>query len=222
MASPVRVQGAEQPLALDHLPHRRHDRGRRFLLHQLRIIDLAGGVIENHDQVSPALILKPLVAAAVGVQQHTRHSPPLAPPAVHASFARLAHQTCALQRQLHLRVAQIEAVLLAELLMKMAHVQVEMLLPIKPQHLFDKRHRHPLLVWLAPPIDQPVVAMLFIPLPLAPHRPVADADDLCRLPPADLLCHRSQITSCTFIAPLHRRPRIRLHAPSHGNILAAR
>jgi hypothetical protein len=39
---------------------------------QLRVVDLAGGVVEDHGQVVPALVLKPLVLAAIDVQQHPR------------------------------------------------------------------------------------------------------------------------------------------------------
>lgn len=53
LAAPIRVQGAEQLLTLDHLPHRGHDRGCGM--------DLAGGIVQDHDQPVPALILKPLV-----------------------------------------------------------------------------------------------------------------------------------------------------------------
>jgi len=62
-------------------------------------------------------------------------------------------------------------------------------------------HGHPLVAGSATPaVDQPIVAMLFIPLPPAPHLTVNDADDLRRLTPADLFAIARKITSCTFIA----------------------
>ena len=59
-------------------------------------------------------------------------------------------------------------------------------------------------------------------LPLAPHLPLADAEDLGRLPPVDLLRHRSQDHFLHLHRPLHRGPRIALYAPLHGYIFAAR
>ena len=51
MTASIRVQGAEQPLALDDFSQRGHHWNRRFLFHQLGVIDFAGGVVQNHDQV---------------------------------------------------------------------------------------------------------------------------------------------------------------------------
>jgi len=49
MAAAIAVQGAEQAFPLDHFPERRHHCQRRFLFHQLRVIDLAGSIVQNHD-----------------------------------------------------------------------------------------------------------------------------------------------------------------------------
>src|SRR5215471_8662029 len=62
---------------------------------------------------------------------------------------------------------------------------------------------------------QPVIAKLHVTLPPAPHRPIADADDLGGLPPRDLLCHCSQNDFLYFHRPLHGGLRVRVHA-SHG------
>jgi hypothetical protein len=70
MAATIAVQGAEQPLAFQHFPQPRHYRQRRFFLHQLRIVDLTGGIIQNDDQVVPTLVLEPAMPATVYVQQH--------------------------------------------------------------------------------------------------------------------------------------------------------
>ena len=51
MTASIRVQGAEQPLALDDFSQRGHHWNRRFFFHQLGVIDFAGGVVQNHDQV---------------------------------------------------------------------------------------------------------------------------------------------------------------------------
>lgn len=52
MAAPIAVQGAEQALPLDHLAQPRQHRRRRFFLHQLRVIDFASCVSQQHDQVN--------------------------------------------------------------------------------------------------------------------------------------------------------------------------
>src|SRR5580698_8813519 len=66
-----------------------------------------------------------------------------------------------------------------------------------------------------PPVQQPVVALFDVALPPPPHVPVADAQNLRRLPPRDLLRHRLQHHVLYFHRPLHRGPRISFHAP-HG------
>ena len=86
MAAPIAVQGAEHAFALDHFLQPRHHRQRRFFFHQLRVVDLAGGIVQNHDQVVPALILKPAVSAAIDVQQHARQRPPRSPFAMHPAL----------------------------------------------------------------------------------------------------------------------------------------
>src|SRR6185312_6695955 len=184
-----------------------HHRRRRFLLHQLRVVNLACGIVENHDQVVPALILKPLVPAAVDMQQHPRQRPPLAPS---------RHQARSLQRLLHPGVTQLDPVLGLQLLVKMLHVQIEIFFSIQREHLLYRRHRHPATRRLAPPpVQQPVVALFHVALPPPPHVPVADPKDLRRLPPRDLLRHRLQHYVLYFHRPLHRGPRISFHA-SHG------
>ncbi len=87
VAAAITVQGAEQAFALDHFLQRCHHGQRRFLFHQLGVVDLAGGVVQDHQQVVPALVLKPAVAAAIDMQKHARQGPPLAPLAMHAALA---------------------------------------------------------------------------------------------------------------------------------------
>src|SRR5260370_2018271 len=86
MAAPIAVQRAESAFALDHFLQSRHHCRRRFLFHQLRVIDLARGVLQNHDQVVPPFILKPLVTAPLDVQHHPRQSPPLPPLPIHPAL----------------------------------------------------------------------------------------------------------------------------------------
>ena len=213
MAAPVAVQGAEQLLAPDHLPQRRHHRGRRFFLHQLRIVDLAAGIIQDDDQVAPAFILKPAMPAAVHVQQPARQGSPRSPLAMRPALAPLGHQTGPLQQAFHPTVAQRHLVLGRQLLVKVAHVQVEILLPVQLQHLLHFRQRHPLGRRLAPPpVIQTANPELLVALPPAPHLPVADANDFCRLPPGNRSGNRSQNHFFYFHRPLHRGLGLRDHA----------
>src|ERR1700726_1054617 len=216
MTPPIAVQRAEHAFALDHFLQSRHHRRRRFLFHQLGVVDLTGGIVQNHDQVVPAFVLKPLVAAAVDMQQHSRQRPPLAPLAVSPALASARHQARSLQRLLHPGVTQFDPVLSLQLFVKVLHVQIEILLPVQREHFLHRRHRHPAPRRLAaPPVEQPVVAFFHVALPPAPHVPVADAQDLRRLPPGDLLRHCLQHYVLYFHRPLHRGPRISFHAP-HG------
>ena len=154
--------------------------------------------------------------AAVDVQQHPRQRPPRTPLAMHSALAPPRHQPRSLQALLHPGVAEFDLMLARQLLVKMPHVQIEILLPIQPQHLLHHRHRHPLRRRLAaPPVEQPVKAELFVALAPAPHVPVADADDLGRLIPRDLLRHGPQNHFLYLHRPLHRGPRVGDHAP-HG------
>ncbi len=47
MAAAIAVQGAEQTVFRDDRSQSGHHRRRRFLLHQLRMVDLAGGIVED-------------------------------------------------------------------------------------------------------------------------------------------------------------------------------
>ena len=51
MAGPITVKRTEQTSLLNDFTQSDHDGSSRFGLHQLGVVDLTGGVIENHDQV---------------------------------------------------------------------------------------------------------------------------------------------------------------------------
>src|SRR6516225_5249301 len=179
-------------------------------------VDLARGIVQNHDQVVPAFVLKPLVPAAVDVQQHPRQRPPLPPFAMRPALASARHQARSLQGLLHPGITQLDPVLGLQLLLKVLHVQIEVLLPIQRKHSLHCGHRHPSTRRLAPPpVEQPVVALFLVALATTPHVPVADAQNLRRLPPRDLLRHRLQHHILYFHRPLHRGLRVGIHA-SHG------
>src|SRR5207237_741530 len=119
-----------------------------------------------------------------------------------------------LQRQLHPGVAQLDLVLVLQLLLEMPHVQIEIPIAVEPQHLLHPRHRHPFGRGLAlPPVEQTVIAKLLVTLSPAPHLPITDADDLGRLPPRDPFRHGSQNHFLYFHRLLHRALPVRNHAP---------
>jgi hypothetical protein len=126
-----------------------HHRSGGFLLYQLRVVDLAAGVVQNHDQVMPTLVAEPLVFAAIDVQQHAWHRPPFSSAAVLAAFSSSRYQPCSLQCLLHEGIAQLDVMLFAELLMKVTHVQIEVGIPVQTQHQLHFGHRHPPVAGLA-------------------------------------------------------------------------
>src|SRR5260370_26320358 len=152
--------------------------------------------------------------AAVDVQQHSgqRPSRPLLP--MHPALATLGHHPRSLLQPLHPAIADLYLVLGLQLLVKVPHVQIEILLPIQPQHFLHHRHRHFFgRRFSPPPIKQPPEPELFVALPPAPHLPVADPDYLCCLPPRHLLPHGPQNHFLYLHRPLRRGLRVREHAP---------
>ncbi len=102
----------------------------------------------------------------------------------------------------------------------MLHVQIEILLPVQRKHFLHRRHRYPAARrFTATPVEQPVVSLFHVAFPPPPHVPVADAQDLCRLPPTDFLRHRLQDHILYFHCPLHRGLRVAFHA-LHGLLLS--
>ena len=130
MGSAVGIERTKQSLLFNHCPQPGHHRDGRFLRRQLRVIDIAGGIVQDHDQVVLTLILKPMVFAAIDVQHHPRQRTPLTPLAMHAAPGLALHQAGCLQGLLHPRIAQPDLVFFAELLMEVPHVQIEVLVPV--------------------------------------------------------------------------------------------
>src|SRR5579863_3740345 len=176
MGSTVGIERTEQPLLFNHCPQPGHHREGRFLRRQLRVIDIAGGVVQDHDQVMLAFILKPVVFAAIDVQHHPRQRTPLTPLAMNPAPSLALHQARGLQRLLHPRVAQTDLMFLAELLMKVTYVQIEVSVPVKTQNLFGLLLRHPPAAWLPPSVKQALVAFFLITLPPSSQLTLADAD----------------------------------------------
>src|SRR5674476_679816 len=204
MAPPVAVQGAEQTLVFDHLAQAGHHRPRRFFLHQLRVVDLAGGVVQNYDQVIPAIVVQPAVLAAVDVQQHAGQRPPRPPAPVRAPLVPFGHQPSPLQRFLYPRIAQPDRVLVPQLFVEVPDVQVVVRLFIEAQHLLYSVQRNPFSTrFPLAAVSQSAVAALFEPFAPAAHRPIRDPDYLGRRPPGDLLRHGLQQHVLHFHHPLH-------------------
>jgi len=92
MAAPIAVLRAEHAFVIDHFLQAGHHRRRRFLLHQLCVIDLAGCIVENDNQVVLAFVLKPLMTAAIDVQSHPRQRPPHPPFPMRPPFLPVPYQ----------------------------------------------------------------------------------------------------------------------------------
>ena len=82
--------------------------------------------------------------AAVHVQQHPDHRPPRTSSPVHPTLASLRNQARPWQGRLHPRVAQLSAVFLPHLLVKVAYVQIVIAFPVQAQDLLARCERHPL------------------------------------------------------------------------------
>src|SRR5260370_40145200 len=146
------------------------------------------------------------------MQQHSRKRSAHTPQAVRAALLPAAHQSRALQSLLHPGIAELNAMLLLQFLVKMAHVEIEILLPIQPQDLLRRLQRYPPRTGPATTaIPQSVIPPLLIAAVPTPHLPLADADNLRPLPPRDALGHRSQNHFLYF----HRPPPA--HAPRRSH-----
>ncbi len=71
--------------------------------------------------------------AAVDMQQHPGQRSPRTPLPMHPAFAPLGHHPRPLQQPFHPAIADLHLVLLLQLLVKVPHVQIEILLPIQTQ-----------------------------------------------------------------------------------------
>src|SRR5712692_5401114 len=212
VTGPIAIQSAENPAPFHHLAQSRQHRRGRFLLHQLRVVHLAAGVIQHHDQVVPLLAPQPPMRAPIDVQQHPHHRPPLAPPPMHAPLGGFLHQPSALQQQLHAGVAQLDAVLLAQLLVKVPHAEIAILLPIQPQHLLDHRPGNSFGTGPPPaPIVQTVEALHAVPRVPPPQVSRTDAQNVGRLPEGDLFADGPQNHVLCLHRPLPGSPWVNTH-----------
>ncbi len=72
MTPAITAQGANRPFCSITSRNRYHG-ARWFLLCQLRVINLASGIVENYHQILIALVGDPPVFTAINVQQPPRH-----------------------------------------------------------------------------------------------------------------------------------------------------
>src|SRR5487761_1850026 len=219
MACPVAVECAEDAVRLDHLPQGCHHRPRRFLLHQLRVVDLIGGVVHDRDQIMPAVVLKPADARshpdaaacpataaggdACGAHRAYAPSPPPRLLAVPAS------PTCSSARSGAPRPASRESAARSDR-SALPGTTPGLSPPSRQARAADwaylaaghrARHSHIVVIAMLPP----------------PHLPVADPEDLGRLPPGDLLGHRAQDHFLHFHPPLLDGRTVVVHVASDMN-----
>ena len=101
MTCPIAIQGTEQPHTFDGIAQSRHHRLRAFVSDQLGVVNLAGSVIQDHQQIQPSVILKPLMMTAIDMQQHARNRPAWSAFPVRFAIPALLDQTRTLQQVLH-------------------------------------------------------------------------------------------------------------------------
>jgi len=90
-------------------------------------VNLAGSVVQNHDQVIPVVVIEPPMLAPVDVQ-HPPIGPARSSAPMRSPLALLGHQPGSLQGLLRPGVAQPNVVLIPPLLVEVRHVQVEIVI----------------------------------------------------------------------------------------------
>jgi hypothetical protein len=177
----VGVERAEQAPSPDRLGEAAQARERPFFLDQEGRIDLGRGVVHGHDQVERRLPGQPGVARAVLKQQHARQRPARPLPAVRRALPCPPHQARVLQHPLGPGVAEREAVLRHELLVKVLHREVEVARAELLQHPLDAVDRHPpARDPAAPPVDQPLRPFGLVAIAQAAEVPLAHPQHLRR------------------------------------------
>src|ERR1051326_3889660 len=100
-----------------------------------------------------------------------------------------------------------------QLLDKMLHVQIKIVLPVQPQDFLHLGDGHPLRTRSPhPPIKQPVVAIL-LPMPSPPPQlSIRHAQNLGRLNPIHRPCHHPRDHILDFHCPFQSSDRIKVHS----------
>ena len=210
VAAAVCVERAEQAVRRNHLAQRPQCRGGAFLRNQDHRIDFARRIIERHDQVHRRPAFDPDVARAVLMQHHARQRTPLPLLAMSAAAARRLHQAGNVQIELGHRVAELVAVPLHKLLVKMLHREGRVLVAVKPEHPLQLFLRGPPRRSPAhPPIRKPRFAFILVTRRPALERAHMHPQHLSRL----LLCD---------LAPLLPIQQTRKTHPTHTLVYRCR
>ncbi len=94
--------------------------------------------------------------------------------------------------------------LFSEFLVKVAHIEIDVLLLIKAQDFFDGFYGDALGRGLSTSaVEESIITMLLVALSPAAHLAATNADDLGSLPPGNLLGQRAQDNFLNFHHPLH-------------------
>jgi len=182
MAAAIGVELHEQAVALDHLDQPPQAAHRAFLLDQEGRIELAGGVIHRDDQVERRSAGEPRVPRAVLVQHHASHRPARAFTAMRPAPGRRRHRAGLLQVQPGGGVAELVAVALLELLVKVLDGEALVHPPIQHAHALQLAlGRSPGRRLASPAVDQALGAILLVAMAPATKRPLADPERQRRL-----------------------------------------
>ncbi len=144
------------------------------------------------------------------MQHHARHWAPLPLLAMRAAAARRLHQAGSMQIELGHRVTELVAVPLHQLLVKMLHREVLILVAVKPEHPLQLFPRCPLRRGTPkPPIGKSRFAIILVTRPPALERAYMHPQHLGRL----FLCD---------LAPLLTVQQIRKTHPTHTLVYRCR
>ena len=214
----VGVEGAGQAPGRQHGAQRGHDGDRTLAPRtELGVEHLRGGVVDHGEEGQPLLGHQgePLMPTAIEVEQLAEAGAGRAPAAVAAPGPMLGHQARALQRLLHKRVAEGDAVVAAGLAQEVPDVEALVVRPIEVQHPLDFGNRRALgRRRLTAPIHQPVIAVVLVAPPQPSNTPRAPAEDVGSLEPRQLPTERSQDDLLDLHGALHGADGV-----GHGHLL---
>src|SRR5882672_9808309 len=180
MAAAIGVERAEQALLANHLAQGLERRCRPFFLDQQHRVDLARRIVQRNDQIHRRQTFDPDMARPVLVQQHAPKRPTWTLLAVRRTLRRLLHQARRMQGELRHRVAQHIAMPLLQLLVKMLHREVRVLVSEQPHHpLQFFLRRTPRRSPTHAQVDQPVIALRLKAFGPTLERPHVDPEKLC-------------------------------------------
>ncbi len=175
----IGVEARGQTRGGEHLKKRPERRNGAFLLDQKRRIDLAGGIIQRHDEIKLGRPFEPRKGATILMQHHAHAwlARPLAP--VRPAPGGPLHKPRRLQLHLGPGVAPAEVVLPLQVLVEVLHVPTHVVGPVLAKHPDNLVDRHPLARRLAKtPIRKPGQPILRETLPVTPELPLRHPENL--------------------------------------------